>query len=248
MVPAIICRVTWAPLKGGFINVPSEWASIFPRTKPKSIVKVMFGESEVPHNLTYYREWNRLSGLRQFYRDNDVKREDLVRIEKSGKWSYRLSLTRSSFVMPLTALPSVSRRSRVERDLYKHVCNALKKTIGRKDPVVEVTAYGGRPPERLESLMEHSSVVLMTEKQFAPDLTGCVIEQESPFGFKILRDPVPNLIVVEVKNKGVNVGDFYQAKRYGEVFKAKYTFLISTRPLGRRSLEVPFSKTRSYQV
>ena len=53
-----------------------------------------------------------------------------------------------------------------------------------------------------------------------PDLVGYVKE-----------NGILNLIISEVKDKKLKLRDIYQSKMYGELFHAKYTFLISSKPL-----------------
>ena len=65
------------------------------------------------------------------------------------------------------------------------------------------------------SLDDFALFYIKIDRQY-PDITGFV---ETSYGREI--------ITVEVKQRIRKINDFFQAKRYGEVFDAKYAFLIS---------------------
>jgi len=118
-----------------------------------------------------------------------------------------------------------------ESNLYPHVIDALKKNIQGKNVHLEITATGGKFSKEMNKSLDNAAFYFVKSERQSPDIMGYVIEDESPFGFGISAHQAQNHIVVEVKNESISIADIYQTKRYGEVFDAKYAFLISTEPI-----------------
>jgi hypothetical protein len=216
-------------LNGGFLNVPTESSDLFPKAKGAKI-RAIFDEGDT-RELGFNPDEIRITGLTKWYRRIGAKIDDHVIIVKTDDETYTFTWKPSDYIIPEDALPAEPGKKRLERETYQHIRKAFMKYINRKSLVLEITASGGRPPEKLEKFVTPSAAPLLSNKTLAPDLFGGIVEQESSFGFGILKEPRPNCIVIEVKDKDVTIGDFYQAKRYGEVFNAKYAFLVSTAPL-----------------
>ena len=107
-----------------------------------------------------------------------------------------------------------------EKELYKPIREfLLSKFINSFGNChLEITA-SGQFGEDLRAAIRHDIIFTFLEKRFSPDLAGFV-EQ------KYTKD----FITVEIKEK-INIKDIGQAKLYGDLFGAKYAFLISPQPI-----------------
>ena len=73
--------------------------------------------------------------------------------------------------------------------------------------------------ESFGSSKEHD-IVFAFLKKASPDITGFL---KSILG--------TDFITIEIKMKKIGLDDIYQAKRYADLFKAKYGFLLSCEPI-----------------
>lgn len=110
----------------------------------------------------------------------------------------------------------------LERELYPPVKDYLESVFRVKfgNCFLEVTA-NGRFSDALKSTIRSDIIFSFLGRQASPDLVGFV---ESGSG---LRD----FITVEVKRGKVNLDDVYQAKKYADLFQARYGLLVSLDPV-----------------
>lgn len=194
-------------------------------------ISALLGDSSFAKELTFKPRRLRLFGLTKWYRENRAEIGDVVSIDVLRGGTYKLRLEHSSPSLAVSG-GKVERPEEVfgsprEEDLYPHVIVALKKYLLGKETHLEITATGARLSSKIEQVLDDQAFFFIKTEKASPDIMGYVIEDSSLAGFGILAWEEKNRIVVEVKNESVSVADFYQAKRYGEVFDAKYTFLIS---------------------
>lgn len=111
-----------------------------------------------------------------------------------------------------------------QKDKEEHLYEPIKNTLwdiflsAALDCYLEVTDKG-LSNKLQRSLDDFALFYIKIDKQY-PDITGFV---KTSYGKEI--------ITVEVKRRIRKINDFFQAKRYGEVFNAKYSFLISSDPM-----------------
>jgi len=223
--------VTYAPLKYGFVNIPARYLDFFPRGPRTITVEVYFDNSKTGQQVKYQPQYKRLFGLTNWYRAHRARFGDKVVIQRLGKGTYRLNLEQSKMPAGGPAILKVEHLPPKEKDLYRGVKEALTKEIRGKEVYLEVTAFGGKMSERLEHSLDTQAFFFIKTEKHSPDVMGYVIEAESSLGFGILSQEQMNRIIAEIKDDPISIADFYQAKRYGEVFDAKYSFLISNKPM-----------------
>lgn len=86
---------------------------------------------------------------------------------------------------------------------------------------LEITSDGNFSEEIKSVVPDYYDIIFsFLKKKNSPDLTGFVKEQYST-----------EFITVEIKNDIITLGDVYQAKRYADLFRAKYGFLITTKSI-----------------
>lgn len=115
-----------------------------------------------------------------------------------------------------------------EKELYKTIKDYLEERfrldgLGESDYsyYLAITSEGKFPEKILSKVPEHYEIIFsFLKKKNSPDLTGFVKKSYSP-----------DFITVEIKDDTIKLEDVYQAKRYAELFRAKYGFLISTKPI-----------------
>jgi len=103
--------------------------------------------------------------------------------------------------------------------MYKPIRSALENCF---NPIGKCKLYitADRIPESVKRILtDYVVLILKTEKQL-PDLLGFVSIKK---GERTSR----RRIVVEVKAGELRLEDIYQVKRYAEILKAKYAFLIA---------------------
>ena len=224
----VTCKVTSAPLKYGFVNIPSKQISAFPNVDKTIRVKAHFEPGDVSGEVSFQGKHRRLLGLSRWFKQNGAKFGDTVAVEVLQMGEYRLRLVPSQQIggTPTQTIAQIARES----DLYPHVKKALEKVIQGKDSYLEITASAARLPSEIERVIDDEAFFYLKTERNSPDLMGYVTESESPLAFDILPEDTVSRIVVEVKDEPVTVENFYQAKRYAEVFDAKYAFLISNAP------------------
>ena len=129
----------------------------------------------------------------------------------------------------------VSKRKPLEKELYKPVKEYLEAEFKRNfgDCYIEITAGGNFSP-KIESVITHDIIFSFLGKKASPDLVGFTWERESPWLPSIpptTSRSIKDFIAVEIKRETIILQDVYQAKRYGDLFRAKYALLISPKPI-----------------
>jgi len=115
-----------------------------------------------------------------------------------------------------------------EKELYKIIKIYLEERfrldgLGESDYsyYLAITSEGKFPEKILNQVPEQNEIIFsFLKKKNSPDLTGFV--KEGRF---------THFITVEIKNNTITLEDVYQAKRYADLFRAKYGFLLSTKPI-----------------
>ena len=110
-----------------------------------------------------------------------------------------------------------------EKKLYDVVRRHLLAYFGTKvdNCYLYITSEGVFPEEILGKVPEYYDIIFsFLKKKNSPDLTG-FIKKNSTIEF----------ITVEIKDAQIKLEDIYQAKRYADLFKAKYGILVSTKPI-----------------
>ena len=234
------CKITDTSLKEGFLVVPSRFMYLLPTGHDTRMLQVKLLDSGEQVHLSYNPLHGRLRGSRVligWYATNNARIGDFVRVNRPTENHLELAVIKSEGYIPSEGFSSGKLATDTEWRLYGRVQNALLRCLKRarkNDILIEITANGGTPPDRLVLRLGRKETDALSKRQLAPDLFGVVSEWESVLGVGPLRDKRDRYITAEVKNKSVSIGDFYQAKRYGEVFDAKYAFLVSSRPLPAR--------------
>lgn len=85
---------------------------------------------------------------------------------------------------------------------------------------LEITASGVFG-EGLKEAIRHDIIFRFLKRGGSPDLVGYI---EQDFGIK-------HFITVEIKSEKITIKDIAQAKLYGDLFDAKYAFLVSPEPI-----------------
>jgi hypothetical protein len=114
-----------------------------------------------------------------------------------------------------------AQRTMAEADLYKPVLLKLTEALGEKVHCnfwLETSDRGFS--ERIKAAIPSGREILFNFIRWKPDIMGVV-----------QRDSQKDLIVVEIKEKALNIENIYQAKLYKEVFGARYAFLVSAAPI-----------------
>lgn len=116
-----------------------------------------------------------------------------------------------------------------ERELYQPIRDYFAEVLIEKfgNCHLEITADGVFSSV-LKKVVRHDIVFTFLRKKVSPDLTGFIHSRGSEpivmYGPGIVKD----FITVEIKSTKITPQDIYQAKLYGDLFSAKYAFLIST--------------------
>jgi hypothetical protein len=129
-----------------------------------------------------------------------------------------------------------SKYGETEAALYEPVKEYLISRFKTKfggECYLETTANG----TFTEAIKKHiaDNIIFSFLRKASPDLTGYTWRKESvlptpPLSSLITYD-VKDLITVEIKKERITPQDIYQAKMYGDLFQAKYAFLISPQPI-----------------
>lgn len=114
-----------------------------------------------------------------------------------------------------------------EKDLYQPAIKALYHTFQTKGVDVTFTVTADRIPDEILKYVTDEVLFLIDKRDFRPDIMGVV--RSSPLGLGIILSE--KLITVEVKNEEIGLGDWFQAKNYGDLYDAPIAMLISTEPI-----------------
>ena len=119
----------------------------------------------------------------------------------------------------------------LEKDLYEpikaYLINMLKKNSSNHH--LEITAQGNYG-ETIKHLVRHD-IVFSFLKTASPDMIGFILKEGIDNTISRSSD-VESFITVEVKPDKLKLQDIFQTKMYGDLFYAKYAFLISPEIIG----------------
>jgi hypothetical protein len=121
-----------------------------------------------------------------------------------------------------------------ERRLYSGVRDALQSYFcpGSIDCLFEVTAEG--VSNELQGKLRDEILFLLGSRELRPDILGHVkhpIESEAFYYHEFF-------VAAEVKEGAPTVNDLFQAKKYGEIYEAAITLLVSTEKPEERLLRL----------
>ena len=85
---------------------------------------------------------------------------------------------------------------------------------------LEITA-SGHFGETLKKAVRQDIIFAFLKRGVSPDLAGFITKDSR----------IQDFITVEIKSKKITLQDIAQAKLYGDLFSARYAFLISPRPI-----------------
>ena len=115
--------------------------------------------------------------------------------------------------------------SLVERNLYSGVKKALTTYLRQGDDqiavMLDITADGF--PQRAQALLPSNVLYLLNSREVRPDLFGHIgPDCTQAYGRRDF------LLTVEVKPGSPTISDLFQAKKYGELYWAPISLLVST--------------------
>ena len=107
-----------------------------------------------------------------------------------------------------------------EQELYEPIRKYLLEKFNDKfgETILEDTHAGDFSHLIKKEIPEYHEIIFSFLRKEKPDLTGYV-----------KKDYGVDFITVEIKNAPISLDDVYQAKKYADLFQAKYGFLISSR-------------------
>jgi hypothetical protein len=124
---------------------------------------------------------------------------------------------------PKVSVPySKDRGTKMERDYYKIIKEKLELLLTTKfsDFHLEITADKHFSNKLKAQVSQNRDIIFSFMREAAPDITGFIKEENST-----------NFLVVEVKRETIKLDDIYQARKYAELFDARFGLLISTKEI-----------------
>lgn len=108
-----------------------------------------------------------------------------------------------------------------EKDYYEAIKKYFEDLFNAKgETYLEITASKTFSNKLKKEIPDHRHIIFYFLKDVAPDILGF-----------IKRDYRIEFIVVEVKDEVLKLDHIYQARKYAELFDAKFAFLISTQEI-----------------
>ena len=109
-----------------------------------------------------------------------------------------------------------------EREYYEIIKEKLEQLLTSKFSSfhLEITAYKKFSNKLKSQFSEYREIVFSFLKEAAPDITGF-----------IKGEYASDFVIVEVKRESIKLDDIYQARKYAELFDARYGLLISTKEI-----------------
>mgnify|MGYP001571666410 CR=1 FL=1 len=106
-----------------------------------------------------------------------------------------------------------------EEDYYAPVAQHLDQLFHQKGVAVhfETTANRNFGNQLKSKISDYRHIIFAFLKDVAPDITGFVTKGNST-----------DFVVVEIKNEEIKLDHIYQARKYAELFDAKFAFLVSS--------------------
>lgn len=110
----------------------------------------------------------------------------------------------------------------MEREYYKIIEEKLEQllTTKFKSFYLEITADKKFSNKLKAEVNQYREIVFTFLKEAAPDIAGFI---KTEYG--------SDFLVVEIKRETIKLDDIYQARKYAELFDAKYGLLVSTKEI-----------------
>lgn len=106
----------------------------------------------------------------------------------------------------------------MEKALYEPIRKTVEEIFVKLGKChFEITA-DGRISNKLKEYLDDTALYILKMEKFSPDIMG--------YGGRDGR----GVIVVEIK-KNLKLKDIFQAKQYGEIFRARYVLVVYAKPL-----------------
>ncbi|MBA7697299.1 hypothetical protein ES703_105962 [subsurface metagenome] len=113
----------------------------------------------------------------------------------------------------------MSNRKTKEKDYYPIIKRAFVELFESKGlrAYFEITA-NKKPSNELKSkIPDRRQIIFNFLKDVTPDITGY-----------IEKDGRTDFVIIEIKNGQIKLDHIYQARKYADLFEAKFEFLVST--------------------
>jgi hypothetical protein len=109
-----------------------------------------------------------------------------------------------------------------EEDYYPLIMQKFTELFKSKGYEVyfEITATKKFSNKLKSKIPDYRHIIFYFLKDVAPDITGF-----------ISKGNFINFVIIEVKNEEIKLDHIYQARKYAELFDAKFAFLISTKEI-----------------
>jgi hypothetical protein len=110
------------------------------------------------------------------------------------------------------------KQNKQEKDYYSLLKSKLDELLKSRfgDVYLEITAKGFSNKLKAE-IPDYRKLILLFLKEVFPDITGFIKEQYTTEWF-----------IAEFKKEKLKLDDIYQARKYAELFDAKYALLVTT--------------------
>ena len=106
-----------------------------------------------------------------------------------------------------------------EKDYYSTIKRKFTELFESKGckAYFEITANKKFSNKLKSKVSDYRHIIFYFLKDVAPDITGF-----------IEKDSFADFVIIEVKNEEIKLDHIYQARKYAELFEAKFAFLVST--------------------
>lgn len=112
-------------------------------------------------------------------------------------------------------------RKKEERKYYDPVKKKFEELFNlRGETYFEITANKKFGNKLKQEIPQYKNIIFSFFNQFYPDITGF-----------IKRTSGTEFIIVEIKDEVIKIDHIYQARKYAELFDARFAFLISTQEI-----------------
>lgn len=121
--------------------------------------------------------------------------------------------------VPATRSDPIMSHTKKEKDYYPGLKSRLEELLKSRfsEFHLEITATKTFSNKLKAKIPEHRNLIFHFLKEAPPDITGFIKEQYTT-----------DFFVAEFKKKTLRLDDIYQARKYAELFEAKYALLITT--------------------
>jgi len=109
-----------------------------------------------------------------------------------------------------------------EKDYYPLIGQKFKELFELKGCKVslELTADKKFSNKIKSKIPNHRQIIFSFLRNVAPDITGF-----------IEKDSLTDFVIMEIKKEQIKLDHIYQARKYAELFDAKFAFLVSTKEI-----------------